>query len=119
MSVKHALKAAMERLSKGGVTLLFPEGTRTRDGLLGEIKKGPAFISAKIEAPIVPAIIEGAYEVWPKGKLFPKILGWPFRRIRITFGEPLRAEEFSCSSTKEQIKNMTEIIATESCTVSP
>ncbi len=111
MPDKTALKSAMERLGNGGVTLLFPEGTRTKDGNLGEIKKGPAFISTKINAPIVPAIMKGAYEVWPKGKLLPRIFGWPFRKLRVHYGEPLRPEEFTEGNTRDQIDKMTESLS--------
>ena len=66
--------------------MIFPEGTLSRTGNIGTFKKGAAILAIDAGVPIVPAYVEGLYEVFPR-----------FRRIprrhpgSIKFGEPLYA----------------------------
>ena len=78
------VKEALSRLKAGRALLVFPEGTRTRDGTVGLMKAGIRLLAERAAAPIVPVLIEGAYEAWPKGRLFPG-----FRRINVIFGPPV------------------------------
>ncbi len=66
------LKETLRRLRNGGVVTLFPEGTRSRDGELGELKQGIATLAARAGVPVVPAGIAGTFEAWPLAtNLFP------------------------------------------------
>ena len=57
--------------SRGGCTIVFPEGTRTRDG--SSNLRGPAgLVIAKTLAPVVPMRIFGAYEAFPRGTKWPR-----------------------------------------------
>lgn len=47
-----------------------PEGTRSRSGRLQPFKKGPFHVAQQVRLPIAPALIIGAYELWPPGALF-------------------------------------------------
>jgi 1-acyl-sn-glycerol-3-phosphate acyltransferase len=67
----------------GNVLLLFPEGTRTTTGEMGEFKPGIGLLLAGISCPVVPCHVSGAYRAWPKGKLFPR----PYP-VRLTIGNP-------------------------------
>ena len=67
---------------------LFPEGTRTSDGDLGELKSGIALLATKAKVPIVPAAIAGTFEAWPRSRIFP--VPHP---IRVHFGQPIPAEQ--------------------------
>lgn len=78
------VKEAIARLQAGNILLVFPEGTRTRNGSIGPMKAGVGTLAERAAVPIVPVLIEGAYEVWPKGALLP----W-FGRIRVVVGKPL------------------------------
>ena len=49
--------------------LLWPEGTRSRDGRLQAFKKGFAHIALQTRLPIVPMVITGAHKAWEKGRL--------------------------------------------------
>lgn len=62
---------------------LFPEGTRTHDGILREFRRGAALLAMKTGRPIVPCAITGAYEAYPVGAKFPK-----FSRIKVRIGRP-------------------------------
>ena len=83
-----ALKAVMRVLKSGGCTIVFPEGTRTRDGNLQPAKPGAGFIIAKTLAPVVPMRIFGAYEAFPKGAKIPRM-----SPVTIVAGEPIRFEK--------------------------
>ena len=48
------------------VMAMFPEGTRSKTGELGEFKRGAAMIALKADAPIVPVKIEGNYRLFSK-----------------------------------------------------
>lgn len=104
---RSALKNAMLRLDGGWVILMFPEGTRTHDGSIGPIKKGPAFISCRTGAPVVPGVLKGAFDVWPRTRKLPRLLGWPFRRLEVRLGAPIRPEEFEEYSGREKTVAMT------------
>lgn len=65
----EAVKRATEELKSGLSMMVYPEGTRSRDGKLLPFKKGPFHLAMESGAPVVPVTIIGANEVWPKGKL--------------------------------------------------
>lgn len=69
-----AIKRAMKCLKDGDKLLIFPEGTRSKDGELGEGKTGVAMLSLRTGTPIVPIYV-------PAKKLW-------FRRTPVVFGEP-------------------------------
>jgi len=67
-----AFRRAIEVLKKDRQLLIFPEGTRTQDGSLGGIHPGWALLAARSQATIVPAIIEGAHDAWPRAVKLPR-----------------------------------------------
>lgn len=75
------MKAVIRRLEAGAAVIIFPEGTRTGDGRLGEIKSGFAIIARRSGVPIVPVAIVGAYECWPRTARCPRP-----GRVRLEFG---------------------------------
>ncbi|MDD4625112.1 MAG: lysophospholipid acyltransferase family protein [Candidatus Paceibacterota bacterium] len=83
-SKKTAIQKAVEAIKKGYVLGIYPEGTRTRTGTLGEAKPGVAKIFLASGAPIVPIAIKGAFELFPPhGKLKIK------RSIEVRIGKPI------------------------------
>lgn len=62
-----AMREAVRRLRNGDCLVVFPEGTRTPDGKIAPLRWGILAIVERANAPIVPAVIEGAFEVWPRG----------------------------------------------------
>jgi 1-acyl-sn-glycerol-3-phosphate acyltransferase len=65
------IKETLRRLKRGGVVVLFPEGTRSRDGELGELKQGVATLAGRARVPILPAAMAGVREAWPRSSPFP------------------------------------------------
>jgi 1-acyl-sn-glycerol-3-phosphate acyltransferase len=79
------IKRALRVLSQGRVLGIFPEGTRSADGRIGEPRPGVAMIAALSHAPVIPAYLSGAHTVLPVGGRFPRP-----GRVHVRFGPPLR-----------------------------
>lgn len=85
-----AFKRVFNTLKTDGGLLLFPEGTRTRDGQLQSAKKGVGLIACRAQVPVVPVRIFGSYEVWGRHKKIPD-----FRSpIKLVVGRPLSVADF-------------------------
>jgi 1-acyl-sn-glycerol-3-phosphate acyltransferase len=95
-SALKAMKVVIARLKRGAAVTIFPEGSRTTDGQLGEFKSGFARIAKRAAAPIVPVAIVGAFECWPRTRLLPRP-----GRIRLEFGAILSAAEVAALSEQE------------------
>lgn len=76
-------------LDRGVPLLIFPEGTRSRDGSLGAFKSGAAAYATNHDAQVLPIALLGAYAAHPRGSSWPK-RGRP--PVAVVYGEPLRAE---------------------------
>ena len=57
-------------LASGKTAIMFPEGTRTKDGSLRQLKPGMVMFAQRADVPILPTIVYGAYEAWPRNKKF-------------------------------------------------
>jgi 1-acyl-sn-glycerol-3-phosphate acyltransferase len=77
----------------GNILLLFPEGTRSRTGEIGEFKPGVGLLVAGTSHPVVPCYIQGAFRAWKKGRWFPR----PYR-VGLTIGKPLSYPQLERSS---------------------
>jgi 1-acyl-sn-glycerol-3-phosphate acyltransferase len=86
-----AIREVVARLERGGAVVLFPEGSRSEDGRMGEFKRGVALIIKKARCPVVPAAIEGAFDAWPRSRLLPRLWG---HRVMVRFGDPIPPDEF-------------------------
>lgn len=62
-----AINQAVERLKEGHSMVIFPEGTRSMDGTVGQFKSGSLKIALKAKVPIVPVTINGSINIMPKG----------------------------------------------------
>jgi 1-acyl-sn-glycerol-3-phosphate acyltransferase len=80
-----ALREVIKKVREGNGVVLFPEGTRTRDGNLQPARPGIGLVIAKTLAPVLPMRIFGAYHAFPKGSR-----GLRLTKITIVIGEPLR-----------------------------
>ena len=84
------MKETLRRLRNGGIVTLFPEGTRSRDGKLAQLKPGIAVLVARAGVPVVPAGLAGTFEAWSRSQLLPAP-----RPIRIHYGPPIRPEDIA------------------------
>lgn len=81
---------ATDLLDAGVPLLLFPEGTRSRTGEMGNFKPGAAALCISRDVPCLPVAIVGASEAMPYGKNWPERGRLP---VYVTFGEPMSAED--------------------------
>ncbi len=86
--VVEALKASIAVLKQKKNLVIFPEGTRTRDGQMGPFKSGVGLLMLESNAMVVPTKIRGSYAVWPKGKV-PNLLAGRSIEHSVTFGKPI------------------------------
>ncbi|HXF57567.1 MAG TPA: lysophospholipid acyltransferase family protein [Actinomycetota bacterium] len=70
--------------------LVFPEGTRSRDGWLQRFRLGPARLAVEYRLPVVPVAIRGAYAAMPRGRGWPRPGRLP---VSVRYGPPLHPEE--------------------------
>lgn len=68
-----AMESSKEILKKGQALCIFPEGGRSFDGKIREFKTGFATLSIETGVYVVPAIINGTFEILPRGKAIPKL----------------------------------------------
>jgi 1-acyl-sn-glycerol-3-phosphate acyltransferase len=66
------MKLMLDRLRDGESVLVFPEGSRSRDGKLQPLEGGAAFLSVKSGVPILPVYIAGSFAVCPPGSTLPR-----------------------------------------------
>jgi 1-acyl-sn-glycerol-3-phosphate acyltransferase len=93
---EDSLEAGLEVLGRGLALGIYPEGTRTPDGLLLPGRTGVALFAFLTGAPVFPVALKGTFEAWPRGRRFPRlrmptsvIVGDPIRVPR----EPAAAED--------------------------
>ncbi len=80
-----SLREAAEAIRRGVNVWIAPEGTRSRTGALGPLKKGGFFLARETQTPIVPMCIDGAYAILaPKTRTIAK-----GQTVRVTFGRPI------------------------------
>lgn len=106
-SIKDTIDKARHQL-KGGMSLvIFPEGTRTKTGKMGDFKRGAFMLAGEFRLPVVPLSINGAYNVMPKDSYIPKP-----GTIILTIHKPIMPGERGFN-TKELLAQCHEIIGND------
>jgi 1-acyl-sn-glycerol-3-phosphate acyltransferase len=99
----RALRTAAVLLKEGKALLVFPEGTRSLDGRLGEGKPGVGMLAVTSGAPVVPAYVSGTLEALPKGAV------WPRRsQVSVSFGPALHFKAPIGVGRKERYREAAE-----------
>jgi 1-acyl-sn-glycerol-3-phosphate acyltransferase len=84
---KGAIEETIRRLQQGHLLAVFPEGTRSEDGELQPIQRGVALVVRRANVPIIPVVLDGSFQAWPKGsKMFHT---YP---IAVMYGPALKIE---------------------------
>jgi 1-acyl-sn-glycerol-3-phosphate acyltransferase len=90
-----ALKACLERLAKGEVLVIFPEGGVVQPGL-GTLHEGAAFLAVRAQVPVVPVRLIGLVRMLPLGARLPRL-----SRVRVRLGDPIPAPPRNGQSASE------------------
>jgi long-chain acyl-CoA synthetase len=97
--LKHALQNLAEVLRQGCNLIVFPEGTRTKDGDMAPFRKTYAILSRELGVPVVPVAIDGAWDALPTGARLPK----PLAPIRVSFLEQIEPGEQTYDALNEAV----------------
>lgn len=65
-SIKEMMATCHKWLKQGASILIFPEGTRTETGQIGEFRDGPFKIASDADVPVVPIVLDGTFNIYPK-----------------------------------------------------
>jgi len=107
----RGLKNILDRLLEGAGIILFPEGTRTKDGNLQPARSGIGLTVVKSDAIVVPVRVFGTFEAWGRNQKIPLP-----RRVVVKYGEPMRFEKLRAEAKncdKARLKEIYQEIADE------
>ena len=93
---ESAFREALRVLNEGDALGIFPEGQRSEQAAMGELRTGVARLAIETGAPIVPVTIGGASRAWPKWRLAPKSA-----KIVVRYHEPIRLGETERSARRD------------------
>ena len=96
------MKEAIDKIKKGHSYVIFPEGSRSKDGKIGEFKKGSFKLATDTKARIFPIALVGTYEIQSRKSL--KVT--PNKNVKIIVDNPINLEDLS----KEDQKRVHEIV---------
>ncbi|MFN4226823.1 MAG: lysophospholipid acyltransferase family protein [Candidatus Ratteibacteria bacterium] len=93
-----SLRKIIEILKKGEGVVFFPEGTRSRDGLIKEPKPGIGFVALKSRVPVIPLRLKGTDKALPINSKFIKL-----KKIEVIIGKPLYFDKGSYEEISKRI----------------
>lgn len=104
-SITHAILESKKNLEKGISMAIFPEGTRTYDGKLGEFKRGAFVLASQLERPIVPITINGSFEVFNRDATMVS-----YHPLELIIHEPISVETQKERGTKQIMQDVYDVI---------
>ncbi len=103
-----SIEQAAEAVRNGGSALIFPEGTRSADGSLGEFRRGAVAVALRAGKPIAPLAIIGANRILPKKSLY-----FHAGTVILRAAPPIEIPDtIDRTAEKEFVRNLHSIIAT-------
>jgi 1-acyl-sn-glycerol-3-phosphate acyltransferase len=100
------LKETLRRLKQDELVLIFPEGTRTRDGELQPLKPGFCAVARRGRQPILPVAFDGAYQAWPRTSPVPQL-----SPIAVVIGEPISPEQIAAFTDEQLVDELAQRMA--------
>jgi len=89
-AAKQSLEDAKKALTDGVSVVIFPEGTRSKDGTIGEFKRGAFQVAFELELPVVPITLNGTRNVMPRGAWMVN----PAQKVKLTIGKPVDIRQY-------------------------
>jgi 1-acyl-sn-glycerol-3-phosphate acyltransferase len=105
-SAQAALAQAAQVVRAGTTVGIFPEGTRTADGRVQELKRGFVRVLRESGRDLLPVFIQGTFALKPKGRLTMD----PRERIRVTLGAPIPHRELAPLSDSEIVRRVRGVL---------
>ena len=101
-----AMKIIISKLREGGSVVLFPEATRTSDGRIADFKPGLELLCKRGNAAVVPVLLDGAFESWPRTEKIFSVGS----RIVVRYGRCITADEVRKMKGRDLADKLTVII---------
>lgn len=95
-----AVREAVNRLKAGHCVIVFAEGTRSWDGTMGALRPGVTLIARRAGVPVVPVVVEGASEAWPRGGFARP------HSVSVAYGRPISAEACRAMTRDALVKRL-------------
>ena len=95
------LKETLRRLKRGELVLIFPEGTRSRDGEVSSLKLGFVALARRGRTPLLPVAVDGAYDAWPRHATLPRRA-----TVCVVFGEAISLEMIKSMNDQQLIEEL-------------
>lgn len=108
--VKTSLQKLAAVLKQGRNIMIFPEGTRSRDGKMGDFRKAFAILSRELSIPVIPVTINGAREALPPGARIPR----PFKKVSVIFQAPVYPGNETYDAIAESVRDRIQTLLTAS-----
>jgi 1-acyl-sn-glycerol-3-phosphate acyltransferase len=99
-----SMNEAVKNIEEGNSMVIFPEGTRNKEGKVGEFKKGSLKLATKSKVPIVPVSIDRASRAFEDTRSFKPT------KIKVVFGKPIDTKNLSKEDEKDLIENIRNMI---------
>jgi 1-acyl-sn-glycerol-3-phosphate acyltransferase len=100
-----AMKTIIGKLKQGKGVCLFPEATRSKDGKIAALKPGFGLLCRRGNAAVVPAVVDGAFECWPRHKRI-----FSPGSIVVRYGKTITAEQIKNMSDKQLADQLTDTL---------
>ncbi len=100
----RAMREVIAALKQGRGIVLYPEATRTDDGRIRDFKAGAAILAKRANVCIVPALVDGAFECWPRKKKIFSV----GKKIVVYYGQCITAQQAEKMDSRQLAKYLTE-----------
>lgn len=100
---RAALRRSEAVLAEGAPLAVFPEGTRRRGPVLGDLFHGVAYLALRQGVPVVPVGVGGSEEILPSGKILPRP-----HRVVVVVGEPIVAKPDTSARRRGDVTALTD-----------
>lgn len=105
MTARRSMAYAGELVDQGWSVLIYPEGTRTKDGQLQPFRDGVGFLAERLRIPIIPVAIKGGEKVLPGGA------AWPKRgEVEVSIGKPIDPKGMSMQEIASKLRQEIEVM---------
>lgn len=105
-ATRITMETAEKRLSGGLSVVVFPEGSRSRDGRMHAFRRGAFQLAMEFNLPVVPVTIDGAYSIMPRGTILPR-----YGTIKLIIHKPIYAPEGGRHELSDLMEQSYEAVA--------